>query len=204
VTGAFAAFVLLALVAGLVWIANKSATRTDPWERSVQIDLGAVERKDRPFLAIWQATSGMWGEPFLRIAIWEDGTIWFAKDPTTWSHALYQGQIPADRIALLKEDILKTDVFDLKGYCYLGLDDDVDCLMLNFGGKTQMLYWNERDDPNFGINFESKPHHMMFKECWKMVNKLALNVIPARSEPTTEEFRGAPASWLLKRSIQSE
>ena len=59
------------------------------------------------------------GPSHLRIAIWDDGRIRFAEDQKKWSHALRQGRISADQIARLKEDILKTGVFDLKGYCYL-------------------------------------------------------------------------------------
>jgi hypothetical protein len=201
-TGVFAVLVSLTLVAGLVWIAKRSTTGTDPSEHAVQIDL--TERKERPFLAIWQEQGGEVGGPYLRIAIWDDGRIWFAEDLKNWSHALRQGQIPADRIARLKEDILKTGAFDLKGYCYLVPDARVDCVMLDFSGKRQMLYWDEVEVPNYGINIDPKPHHLKFKECWKMVNALALKFITVRSEPVAEQFRSVPTSWYLKKAIQSE
>jgi len=233
-TGAFAMLVILALVAGLTWIAHRSTSGDDPSAHAVRIEPAeqgariprkdsvaplstlagnpemdqpkdSAERMDRPFLAIWNKSRGHDSRsPYLRIAIWDDGRIWFAMDPNKWSHSIRQGQIPADLIARLKEDILKTGVFDLKGYCYLVPDAPVDCLMLGFSGRSQMLYWDEREMPNYGINIDPKPHHLKFKECWKMVNKLALNVVPARSEPVSEGFRKAPRSWYLKEPIQSE
>jgi hypothetical protein len=201
-TGAFAVLVSLMLIAGLVWIFKGSTTGTELSEHAIQID--HAERKDRPFLAIWQADGGLVGGAYLRIAIWDDGRIRFAQDQKKWSHALRQGRISADQIARLKEDILKTGVFELKGYCYLVPDADMDCLLLDFSGMNQMLYWDEVEAPNYGINIDPKPHHLKFKECWKMVNELALKVVPVRSEPAAQEFRSAPKSWYLKEVIQSE
>ncbi len=99
---------------------------------------------------------------------------------------------------------MKTGAFDLKGYCYLVPDGGMDCMMLDFSGKKQMLYWDEIEGPNYGINIDPEPHHLKFIECWKKVNALALNFIPARSEPVAEDFRSAPRSWYLKEAIQSE
>jgi hypothetical protein len=67
-----------------------------------------------------------------------------------------------------------------------------------------MLYWDEVEAHNYGINIKPKPHHLKFKECWKIINKLALDVRPGRSEPVRKEFRNVPASWYLKQAIQSE
>jgi hypothetical protein len=119
-------------------------------------------------------------------------------------HALLQGQVLADRLARLKQDIFNADVFDLKGSCYLTRHAAFGWMMLDFNGRSQMLYWHEVEADNYGININAKPHHLKFKECWKIINKLALDVRPGRSEPVRKEFRNVPASWYLREAIQSE
>jgi hypothetical protein len=80
-TGAFAMLLSLMLVTGLVWIFKGSTTGPEHSDRTIRID--HAERKDRPFLAIWQADGGLFaGGAYLRIAIWDDGRIRFAEDPT--------------------------------------------------------------------------------------------------------------------------
>jgi tetratricopeptide (TPR) repeat protein len=117
--------------------------------------------------------------------------------------ALLQSQVLADRLARLKQEIIKSDVIGLKGYCYLTRHAAFGCIMLDFNGRSQMLYWDEVEADNYGININPKPHHLKFKECWKIINKLALDVRPGRSEPVRKEFRSVPASWYLKEAIQS-
>jgi hypothetical protein len=57
-----------------------------------------------PLLAIWKDSDGMLKTeaPYLRIAIWNDGRIIFAKDPKKWSHELLEGRIEPERIRELK------------------------------------------------------------------------------------------------------
>jgi hypothetical protein len=57
-----------------------------------------------------------------------------------------------------------------------------------------MLYWDEVEAHNYGVNINPKPHHLRFKECLKIINKLALDVRPGRSEPVRKEFRNVPTS----------
>ena len=162
---------------------------------------------NRPLLAIWRDSEGLRlrsEAPFLRIAIWSDGRIVFAKDPSQWSRELLEGRIDAERIKELKQAIEKTGVFELQGNCYLVPDAPVDCVMLDFGGKQQMLYWDEREQPNYGINIAPKEHHLKFRSCWKDVNALALKTIPKDSRPYEEHFQRPPPSWRLKKPIQSE
>ena len=162
---------------------------------------------NRPLIAIWEDSEGLHmnsGAPYLRIAIWNDGRIVFAKDASKWSHELLEGRIEAARRDELKKAIDKTGVFELKGNCYLVPDAPVDCVMLDFGGKQQMLYWDERESPNYGINITPTEQHLKFKSCWKEVNHLALEAIPKESQPHGEKFQRPPQSWRLKRPIQSE
>ena len=140
----------------------------------------------------------------MRVALWNDGRIVFAKDPKKWSHELLQGRIETARIAELKKAIGGTDVFKLKGYCYLVPDGPVDCVMLDFGDRQQMLYWDEVESAGYGINISPKAHHLKFKSCWKEVNKLALEAISKQSQPYAGRFEQPPEPWRLKRSIQSE
>jgi hypothetical protein len=104
----------------------------------------------------------------------------------------------------LKKAIEKTGVIELKGNCYLVPDAPVDCVMLDLGGKQQMLYWDERESPNYGINITPTEQHLKFKSCWKEVNRLAVAVVPKDSKPYGEKFQRPPQSWRLKKPIQSE
>lgn len=162
--------------------------------------------EERPFLAIWRDSDGSRrsGAPYLRVAIWSDGRIVFAKDPKKWEQELFEGRIEAARVTELKKALEETGVFELKGNCYLVPDAPVDCIMLDLGAKQQMLYWDEIESANYGINISPKPHHLKFKTCWKEVNKLALKAIPKQSQPHRERFSRPPASWRLKGPIQSE
>src|SRR5262245_29970037 len=75
---------------------------------------------NRPFLAIWRDSDGYVRNPkspYLRIAIWDDGRIVFAKDPTKWGHDLLEGRIDDAKVAELKQAVEKTGVFELKGNC---------------------------------------------------------------------------------------
>lgn len=167
----------------------------------------ATERpQDRPFLAIWRDTEGFRRSeaPYLRVAIWNDGRIIFAKDPKKWGHELLEGGIDAARVAELKKALEGTGVFELKGNSYLVPDGPVDCVMLDLGAKQQMLYWDEVETANYGINISPKAHHLKFKSCWKEVNNLALGAIPKQSQSHAGRFPRPPSSWRLKRPIQSE
>lgn len=162
--------------------------------------------ENRPFVAIWKDHDGYKHSesPYLRVAIWNDGRIVFAKDTETWSHELLQGRIELARLAELKNALAGTGVFELKGYCYLVPDAAVDCVMLDIGAKQQMLYWDEVENANYGINISPKGRHLKFKACWKEVNRLALAAIPKQSEPYGERFLRPPKSWRLKDPVQSE
>ena len=165
----------------------------------------------RPFLAIWMDSEGLPSEvlrvsaaPFLRVAIWNDGRIVFARDAGQWNHDLVEGRVNPARLDELKKAIEKTGVFELKGTCYLVPDAPVDCVMLDFGGKRQMLYWDERELPGYGINISPQERHKKFMACWKEVNRLALAARPKDAKPHDEKFQRPPKSWRLKEPIESE
>lgn len=159
----------------------------------------------RPFVAIWQQDGGSApgaNIPYLRVAIWNDGRILFAPDPEKWSDVLREGRIPPERITLLKKELIDTGVFALNNATYLVPDGGTLCLMLDIDGRTQILRWDEREHPNYGINIDPKPRHIKFKECWKAVNRLALAARPAESHEFVGKFRPAE-SWNLRPAIQS-
>ena len=162
---------------------------------------------NHPFLAIWRDSDGnrfRSGAPYLRIAIWNDGRVVFAKNTNDWSHDSLEGRIEPVRVQELKKALKDTGVFELKGYCYLVVDAPVDCMMIDLGDSKQMLYWDEREMPGYGINIDPKAHHLEFIRCWKEVNKLALEAIPNKSSVYQERFERPPQSWRLKEPIQSE
>jgi hypothetical protein len=161
---------------------------------------------ERPFLALWRRHDGRTRHseaPYLRFAIWADGRVMYARNPDKWGHELQRGKISISRVARLKAALADNGIFDLKGTCYLVFDAPVDCLIVDLGDKKQMLYWDEREGPNYGINVNPKPHHLEFKRCWKAVNHLGLVALPDEGEPVKERIQ-VPESWYLKRAIQSE
>ena len=166
--------------------------------------------------------------PYLRIAIWEDGRIIFAKYPQSaepdspdsdkqlskkqrgnkktapvqnqgargprWTHELYEGSISAEEVAKLKEAIAATGVLDLKRTSALVPDAPIDCMLVDFGNRRQLLLWDERESPNYGINIDPTPDDLRFIAAWKAVNRLALAARPKKSEPFTGRF-APPDSW---------
>lgn len=161
---------------------------------------------ERPLIAIWRRDDGLANSaaPYLRVAIWSDGTVLFAKDPSKWSHDLQRGRIAQYRIAQLRQALVDSGVFELKGTCYLVPDAPTDCIMVDLGMKKQMLYWDEVETPNYGINSSGKVQHREFKRCWKMVNHLALIACPDQFAFEKKGFEGPPSSWYITEAIQSE
>jgi hypothetical protein len=161
-----------------------------------------------PLLAIWREGDGMRSSskaPYLRIAIWENGRVLFARNTSKWSHELLVATIEPAQITELKNEIEKTGVFKLEGTCYLVPDAPEDCLMINLGERQQILRWDEVETPGYGINSYNppKPQHVNFKKCWKAVNQLALKLIPKESKPYEKAFE-RPRSWVSKPAIQSK
>jgi hypothetical protein len=141
--------------------------------------------------------------PYLRVAIWNDGRILFAKNTQQWGDELLEGRIEVERVTELKKTIKAAGIFELKGNCYLVPDAPTDCVMVDFGEEQQLLYWDEVETSGYGINISPKPQHKKFKQCWKDVNRLALECIPKESKTYLKRFE-RPSSWILKKAIQSE
>lgn len=161
----------------------------------------------RPIVAVWCKDQGgpiSSGAQYLRVAIWADGRVLFAADPTKWNQNPLHGRISAARIEELKKGIAETGVFDLKGTCYLVPDADVYCTLVDFGGRQQMLYWDELENPHYGINIDPKPHHLKFKECWKAVSRLALACRPTHAKRVRGRFGPVPRFWYIREARQSE
>ncbi len=156
----------------------------------------------RPILALWEEPHDP-GPPGLRFAIWADGRVVSAVDPTRWDSGLRRGKIDPARVEALKTQLAASGVFDLQGTCYLVPGAPTDHLLVDLGDKQQMLFWDEREMPGYGINIDPKPHHREFIRCWKAVNQLGLAVLPPEAKPVAEPFV-APKSWYLKLAIQSE
>lgn len=156
-----------------------------------------------PMLALWINSHGMRaGEsrgPELRFAIWEDGRVLCAKDPEKGGTTLCAGTITLEQVALLKKQVNASAIFSLKRYSYLVPDAPVHCLIANADGRQQILYWDERDTPNYGINVDLKPEAVAFKECWKQVKQAGLKRLNKELPelPATESFQ-VPKSWYLK------
>jgi hypothetical protein len=186
-------------LAGMMGMEPASGSAAD---RSLQDPLAGAER---PIVALWRQHGG--GEPdeapYLRFAIWADGRVLYANDPTRWNHELRRGRISAARMSRLKAALADSGVFDLQGNCYLVPSAPQDCLIVELAGKQQMLFWDERESPNYGINIDPRPHHLQFNRCWKHVNHLALLALPDEGEAVDARIE-IPESWHLKEPIQSE
>jgi hypothetical protein len=166
-----------------------------------------LARTNLPILAVWQDNPGYNADtnyPYLRVAIWSDGWVVFARDPNVWNHDLLLGRISEQTLDKLKQDIRKTGVFDLRGNCYLVPDASVDCVMLSFGNSQQLLYWDEVEHSSYGININPKPQHLAFKKAWWEVNQLVLSALPEKARKINTRFQKPPNGWYLKRMIQSE
>jgi len=165
--------------------------------------------REQPTIAIWYSSSGnrKGGKATassLRAAIWPDGRILFLENPQQRSSMLRYGRVTTDEIEKLKHDLEETGIFELKGYCYLVPDAPVLCILVNSGTHQQILYWDEVENPNYGINAQLKPHHVTFKKAWHAANALALSLRPPDSVPLEEQLAEPPDSWYVKRAIQSE
>ena len=160
-----------------------------------------------PIIAVWEDSRGFTADtnyPYLRVAVWQDGKVVFARDPNVWNHDLLLGQLSAQALSKLKQDIRQTGVFELKGHCYLVPGAPVDCVMVSFGGSKQMLYWDEVENDSYGININPKPQHIAFKKAWWEVNQLVLSALPHQARKLEARFQRPPKEWYLKRMIQSE
>jgi len=153
-----------------------------------------------PLLAIWQS----YAAPGLRVAVWPDGRVVFARDPNAWGRELFLGQLSQPALKSLKIALRKMGVFSLKGTCYLVPDGSQKCIMLSFDGMKQMLYWDEVENPSYGINVNSKQQHIAFKKAWWEVTKIILTTLPPHAKRLTTHFKGAPREWYIKPTIQSE
>ena len=164
----------------------------------------SLNDSERPMLAIWRSTEHRRRSeaPYLRFAIWEDGRVLYANDPNDWAHDLLHGKLSATRIQRIKNALADTGVFSLAGTCYLVPSAPKDCVMINLGDEQQMLYWDERESANYGINANPKPQHLTFKRCWKLINHIGLIALPEDGERLQHRIE-IPDAWF-KPAIQSE
>ncbi len=152
----------------------------------------------RPFLAIWRDFDGKTYAPSLRVAIWNDGRVLFAKEAPKWGTNLFLGRLKPGELTALKDRVRATGILDLGRTSYLVPDDAVYCLLVDLGDKRQLLYWNEDELRYYWNEDTSVPGTVIagdFKRCWVKVNRLALSAAPASSSKTEEGFKGAPKSW---------
>jgi hypothetical protein len=192
----------LVIATGLaLLLANGFAGQKDVAKRDV--------KDDRPFFAVWNSHSnaetglGHYRGPYLRFAFWDDGRVVFAKESEKDEKPLQRGRIAPYRVARLKQALLDSGAFSLKGNCYLVPDGAVISMMIDVGGQKQMLYWDEVKTQNYGINMHLKPHHLDFIRCWESLNRLGMVACPDQFETVAARVR-PPQSWKLKPPIQSE
>ncbi len=141
--------------------------------------------------------------PGLRFAVWSSGRVVFAKDASSWDGPLLEGKLTESALKALSDNLAKTAVFDLRGTTYLVPDAPVLVTLVRIGGREQILYWDEVEAPNYGINTHPKPHHIEFKKTWRAVTDAVKSSLPASSKPFTGTF-APPQTWYIRPAIQSE
>jgi hypothetical protein len=164
-------------------------------------------KDDRPFFAVWNSNAetglGHYRGPYLRFAFWEDGRVVFAKESDKDEKPLQRGRIAPYRVARLKQALVNSGAFALKGNCYLVPDGAEISMMIDLGSQKQMLYWDEVKTQNYGINTNPKPQHLEFIRCWESLNRLGMVACPDQFETVAETVR-PQQTWSLKPPIQSE
>lgn len=167
-----------------------------------------------PVLAVWRQSHGHVAPsldgaprgPALRAAVWEDGRVVFASQWANLWGDLREGKLEPSRVATLLEAAAKTGVFELRGQTYLVPDGPVLVTLVRGGGKEKILYWDEVETANYGINVAPKPHHLAFKKVWHDLNRLLREALPSSSyAPVSRADAAAPsADWYIAPAIQSE
>lgn len=164
--------------------------------------------QEPPIVALWLHADHRRSRstaPNLRIAVWNDGRVLSAQDPSKWGHQLELGRLTDDTLSKVKKQIQDTGVFDLKGrLSYLVPSAPVFCLLVQLDGKRQLLRWDEREMAGYGANTNPTVDYLAFKEAWKSVNKIAVSAVPDDSVQVVERFETVPKPWHVERRIRSE
>jgi hypothetical protein len=162
-----------------------------------------------PAVAVWRRIGGypIPGRPFqgpaLRAAVWDDGRAIFAEDRRSWQGPLRQGQVDPESLKGLFREVAATGVFDLPGNTYLVPDAPVLVTLVRIAGREQILYWDEVEAKNYGINIQPKPHHLAFKKTWFAITRALDEHLPKESSPLLTAF-APPTNWYVKEAVQSE
>ncbi len=160
---------------------------------------GATPEPERPFFAVWRDTDGERMSPCLRIAFWDDGKVLYDSEAPKWSGKLRTGTLRREEVERLKRALQATPVFQIKDDAHTMPDGPIICLMVRLGKQEQVLYWDEIESSNTGIDLSPTEAKTQFKQCWKMMNQLALDARPQESKKVEEPFRPPPRTWYGKR-----
>jgi hypothetical protein len=158
---------------------------------------------ERPLVAVWRViNTDVTIEPldvsYLRVAVWEDGTVIFARDPTRWERKLLRGSISQAEIDQLKKELVDSGIFAVTETSYLVPDAPVDAIAVQIDNQKTTLSWDERENPHYGANIGNTPQYREFKKCWKAVNRIAIGACPKMARPI--EGRIEP-SISMRRSL---
>lgn len=149
-----------------------------------------------PLLAIWKQEGRLEGgqliwpdRPALRVAVWEDGYVLHASDPTKWAYGLKAGRISRPTVDGIRVAIEEAGISDLRNHCYTTFDGTVVCVLVRADGRARILYGD-------GIMRSGvEPDRAAFDRLWAAINTIALRAIPGDSTPVDMTFRPPPADW---------
>ncbi|MCW1913596.1 hypothetical protein OJ996_08420 [Luteolibacter sp. GHJ8] len=155
--------------------------------------------------AVWLRSDGMRlvkdrKAPSLRFAIWEDGRVIRADDPRTWGSPLREGRLSPEQVTELKARMAGSGVFALKRTNAAVPDAPLHAMVVNLEGQRQILHWDEREIPNYGINISPNADDLAFMRCWKALNRAGTAVKPQGLKRAGDSFVFEPRSWMPRGS----
>ncbi|MFA6243931.1 MAG: hypothetical protein WC655_23510 [Candidatus Hydrogenedentales bacterium] len=146
----------------------------------------------RPIVAVWKGPTSYntLQASYLRVAIWEDGRVVFAKDPGGWSHDLLLGQISTDDVVRVKRSLKESGVFELEDTSF-GLSGFPSlCILVAIDEDERLLQIAESETYCYlGISD--------FMRVQPKVLRIVASCVPQKSKELGQQQFAPQRSWYL-------
>lgn len=168
----------------------------------------AIDHAELPIVALWRASGGAPRPgrpatgPALRAALFADGRFVFLRDEKRWDGPQAMVRLTPAATKKLLNDIVASGVFALEGDTYLVPDAPTLAILVRDGARQRMLYWDEVDSANYGINVDPQPRHLAFKKTWRAISQSLLAARP-KAAATLRVPLIPPPAWRVQPPIQS-